>query len=68
MRTLLKVVAWTLWSVALMCVGISFIVLCVFHSDLHTVGRVAEIGLGSAAVLAVLGKLAYPGSLVIGQR
>jgi hypothetical protein len=60
-----KIIASTLFVVAFMCIAISFIVFCVFHSRPHDVSLTAEIGIPAAILLAVAAAVVYPGRLPV---
>ena len=65
MTRLRKIISSTLFAVAFMCIGISFIVFCVFHNRTHDVVVTAEVGVPAAIVTAILAVFVYPGRLPV---
>ncbi len=64
-KTLRKVISSTLLAVAFMCIGVSFIIFCVFHNRTHDVLRTAEIGVPAAIILGLAAAIIYPGRLPV---
>jgi amino acid permease len=60
-----KIISSTLFAVAFMCIGVSFIVFCVFHNKTHDVILTAEIGVPGAILIAILAVFVYPGRLPV---